>query len=164
MDKEEAPEEKGGGIEKLEALIDKVSDFWDDDKNRYTVELILKQLKKLGKHLLPTYFQLEGRLGLGDPAKTGRIVGQVYRFYPLYGNHIRLDGVYDEKVAEGTVEIRGRIRLGILVEIAVRLLLNKNFRKWLRQMKKKDKSETEKNEKKPEEEASQNENRPAAMA
>ncbi len=163
-EEEEVPEEKGGGAEKIQALIEKVSDFWDDDKNRFTVELILKQLKKLGKHLLPTYFQLEGRLGLGDPAKTGRIVGQVYRFYPLYGEHIRLDGVYDEKVTEGTVEIRGRIRLGILVEIAVRLLLNKNFRKWLRQLSSKDGDETEKNGKEPEEEAPAGENRPAAMA
>ena len=128
----------------IRELIRKAEVFLDDEKNQYTIHLILKQLLRMGKHLLPTRFLVEGRLGLGDPAKTGELVGKVYRFYPLYGDHIRLDGVYDEEVKDIYAEIGGRIRLGVFVEIAVRLLLNKNFRSWLKQMKK---DKNEKNDK-----------------
>ena len=139
------PAEKTEGGEDLKEWFRKAEEFLDDEKNQYTIHLVLKQLRRLGKHLLPTKFLIEGKLGTGDPAKTGEIVGKVYRFYPLYGDHIRLDGVYDEKVTDVYAELAGRIRLGVFVEIAVRLLLNKNFRSWLKQMKK-DKNE-EKDEK-----------------
>ncbi len=136
------PEEAEDGAEDFREMIRKVEAFLDDEKNQYTIHLILKQLRKLGKHLLPTKFLIEGKLGLDDPAKTGEIIGKVYRFYPLYGDHIRLDGVYDEKVTNVYTEIAGRIRLGILVEIAVRLLLNKNFRQWIGLKKKKNKKDS----------------------
>ena len=136
------PKEEEDGAEDFKEMIRKAEDFLNDEKNQYTIHLILKQLCKLGKHLLPTKFLVEGKLGLGDPAKTGEIIGKVYRFYPLYGDHIRLDGVYDEKVTNVYTEIAGRIRLGILVEIAVRLLLNKNFRQWIGLKKKKNKKDS----------------------
>ncbi|MBO4873227.1 MAG: hypothetical protein J5496_07415 [Lachnospiraceae bacterium] len=146
---EEAAEEDASFPEKAAAWIEKISEFWEDEKNQNAVYLIERQLLKLGKHLIPTRFLLQGELGLGDPAKTGRLIGTVYRFYPLFGDHIQLEGVFDEKRTNLYLELKGRIRLGILVEIAVRLLLNGRIRRWIRTFTKKDKKEkTEKTDKK----------------
>ena len=73
----------------------------------------------IGKHFLPTLFRIEGRLGLGDPARTGRLVGTISAFYPVYGDSIRLDGVYDRKETDLYLHIKGRIRLGIFVGAAL---------------------------------------------
>ena len=144
--------------EKLQEILDKVSEFWDDEKNRDAVALIERQLLRLGKHVVPTHFLLEGEIGLKDPAATGQLVGKIYRFYPLYGDHIRVDGVFDRQTVNLYTELKGRLRLGIFVEIALRLLLNKRCRTWLKQLLKKDKKDkkekpdnTENTEKKPKE-------------
>ena len=145
---EPLPEEKQAMMAKLKKIIRQVQDFWEDEKNRDAVDLIRRQLLKLGKHLLPTHFLLEGEIGLADPAATGELIGKFYRFYPLYGDHIRLQGVFDRQTVNLYTEVKGRIRLGVLVEVIVRLLLNKRCRSWVRQMMKKDKKEDKKKDKK----------------
>ena len=147
-DEASSDDPSAGTAEKIQAFIDKVTDFWDDDKNRDAVALIERQLLRLGRHLLPTHFLLEGRIGLKDPGSTGQLIGKIYRFYPLYGEHIRVDGVFDRKTVDLYTELKGRLRLGVLVEIVIRLLLNKRCRTWVKQLMKKDK--TEKKNKQPE--------------
>lgn len=152
------PEEELSGadkarLEKIRHLIRQVQDFWEDEKNRDAVILIRRQLLKLGRHLVPTHFLLEGEIGLKDPAATGELIGKIYRFYPLYGEHIRLQGVFDRQTVNLYTELKGRIRLGIFVEILVRLLLNKRCRSWGRQLLKKDKKENKKGRKKQDKEA-----------
>lgn len=146
-DEASSDDPSAGTAEKIQAFIDKVTDFWDDEKNRDAVALIERQLLRLGRHLLPTHFLLEGRIGLKDPGSTGQLIGKIYRFYPLYGEHIRVDGVFDRKTVDLYTELKGRLRLGVLVEIVIRLLLNKRCRTWVKQLIKKDK--TDKKDKKP---------------
>ena len=105
------------------------------------MRLIGKQLKKIGRHLKPTHFLVEGELGFGDPAKTGKIMGTLYSFYPVFRDHIRIDGNYEEQVMKLRLELKGRLRLGIFVEVALRLLLNKNLRQWIKKLTHKDKNE-----------------------
>ena len=120
---------------------DEIQGCWYDEKNRKTVRLIGKQLKKIGRHLKPTHFLVEGELGFGDPAKTGKIMGTLYSFYPVFRDHIRIDGNYEEQVMKLRLELKGRLRLGIFVEVALRLLLNKNLRHWIKKLTHKDKNE-----------------------
>lgn len=141
----ELSEESKARLKKIRDILRRVQDFWEDEQNREAVALIRRQFLKLGKHMIPTHFLLEGEIGLKDPAATGELVGKIYRFYPLYGDHIRLQGVFDRQTVNLYGELKGRFRLGILVEILIRLLLNKRCRSWARQMLKKDKDkDTEK--------------------
>ncbi len=119
-------------LDELEEKLRKVEDFLDDRRNQKTIELIKKQLKRAGKHLLPTHFLLKGELGLKDPAQTGKIIGWTYALYGIYGDRVQMNGVYDHEVMDFYAELGGRLRLGVFVEIAVRLLLNRNFRRWLK--------------------------------
>lgn len=132
----EKPEEEkksaGDKFRELEAKFYEFEDFIYDDKNIRTFEILRKQLKKLGKHFLPTELKIEGDIGFKDPALTGRVVGAIYCLYAINGEHVRVNGVYDREVLTGYLEVKGRLRLGIFVEIGVRLLLNKNFRHWLK--------------------------------
>lgn len=138
----EAPEdeeEASSFPKKLQAYTEKAVEFWDDEKNQKAVALILKELQKIGKHLLPTEFILDGELGLKDPAQTGRIVGWVWRLYPFYGEHIRLDGLYDQERVDVYVKLKGRLRIGFFVGVALRLYMNRQIREWIRYFRHKDK-------------------------
>lgn len=137
----ELSEESKEKLKKIRRLIRQAQDFWEDEKNREAVLLIRRQFLRLGKHVIPTHFLLEGEIGLKDPAATGELIGKIYRYYPLYGDHIRLQGVFDRQTVNLYSELKGRFRLGILVEILLRLLLNKRCRSWARQMLKKDKDQ-----------------------
>ena len=110
-------------------------------KNRKTARLIGKQLKKLGRHLKPTKFLLEGELGFDDPAKTGKIMGLLYSLYPILGEHVRIDGNYEEPAVRLRLEMKGRFRLGIIAEVGIRLLLDKDLRRWIKKLTHKDKGE-----------------------
>lgn len=128
-------------LDEIAGKIDEFQGYWYDEKNRKTVRLISRQLKKIGRHLKPTHFLVEGELGFGDPAKTGKIMGTLYSFYPVFRDHIRIDGNYEEQVMKLRLELKGRLRLGIFVEVALRLLLNKNLRHWIKKLTHKDKNE-----------------------
>ena len=130
--------------EKLDSIAGKLDEFqgyWYDEKNRKTMRLVGKQLKKIGRHLKPTHFLLEGELGLSDPAKTGKIMGTLYSFYPIFRDNVRIQGNYDEKIVKLRLELKGRLRLGIFIEVALRLLLDKNLRHWIKKLTHKDKDQ-----------------------
>jgi len=53
-------------------------------------------------------------------------------FYGLYADKLELIPVFEESVLEGQLQVKGRIRIGTVLMIAGRMLLDKNFRKLLR--------------------------------
>ena len=128
-------------LDQIAGKLDEFQGYWYDEKNRKTVRLIGKQLKKIGRHLKPTHFLVEGELGFGDPAKTGKIMGTLYSFYPIFRDSIRISGNYEEQVVRLRLELKGRLRLGIFIEVALRLLLNRNLRRWIKKLTHKDKDE-----------------------
>ncbi len=154
---EPGPSPEGSGEEETEPLKDKLrrwydlaKDFLEDEQSTEAVALIGRQLRRIGRHFLPTLFRIEGRLGLGDPARTGRLIGKIYAFYPVYGDAIRLDGVYDRKEIDLYLHMKGRLRLGIFVGAALRLLMNRRIRQWIRQLIRKKKEDAKDGEPAPE--------------
>ena len=155
--KEEAPEEKAAeekvqqkldGEERLELLVEKLDGIegkWDeiqsllyDEKNRKTLRRIGKQLKRIGHHLAPTKFVLEGELGFDDPYTTGKIMGLLYSLYGIFGEHIRIQGNYEEPAMKFYLVLKGRIRLGLFVSVGLNLLLDGNLRRWIKKLMHKD--------------------------
>lgn len=107
---------------------DKLLAFLKDPDNQATFKLILRQLKSILKHFLPTKLKADVVLGFDDPATTGQVLSICSFLYLWYGESVSITPVFDESVMESTVDVRGRIRLGTLIALAVRILLNKNFR------------------------------------
>ncbi len=123
----------------LKTINEKKSEIsaWISSKeNQKTAKLIFKQGKRLFRHILPGRGKGNVTFGFEDPYLTGQILTYASVIYPLCHKHLNLYPVFDRAVftAEGT--FRGRVRLGTVLLIGIRLLLNKNFRvllkKWLR--------------------------------
>ncbi len=64
----------------------------------------------------------------------GQALSAAAFFYPLYGRSLILNPVFDETVIEGDVQIRGRIRAGVFALAALRILINRNFRRQLKRI------------------------------
>lgn len=118
--------------EALQAKIQNILNFLQAPENQETFRFLVKELKKLLSHIRPRTFRLTGRFGSADPALTGQVLGAVYMLYPIYGDSIRLTGDFEEEVLEGEMALKGRIRLGTLAVIAIRVVGNKQVRKWIR--------------------------------
>ncbi len=124
--------------ERADAFIDKI-DEWNrkkerllnqiqDEQNRFAVVEGYKTIKKLIVHIRPRKLKVNGRLGFEDPALTGQIFAVIGMLMPLYGEHIQLEAVFDEKVMEVDAYLSGRAQGGSVTYMILRLILRKEVR------------------------------------
>ena len=124
-------------LEALKAKADKVLDFVTDNTTQEEFALILKRLGKALKHYIPKKFEGYARVGLSDPATTGKILMYWYSIaYPRIPDTFRLIGEFDEEVIEGDAHIKGHLRLNHIVWFGIKMLLDKRFRKLIKRGKK----------------------------
>lgn len=114
--------------------IDQVMEVLRNQENQKTFKLILRQIGRLFKHILPKKLSGRVRFGFDDPYTTGQILTYISPFYGLYARTFSIEPVFDENVLEGEVRFRGRIRFGSLLWIVIRIFLDKNFRKLLKRL------------------------------
>lgn len=120
-------------LQKLAAQKDKVVSWIEDEANQKSFKLILRQLGKLLRHLVPKKGQGKITFGFGDdPYLTGQILAGIGPFYPLYGEYIEVCPDFERSVFDIEGSVKGRIRIGFLMGYAARLLLDKNIRKNIR--------------------------------
>lgn len=119
-------------LTELREKKDKLIAFVRDPANQRTFHLLRRQVWKLCRHIFPGRISGRVRFGFDDPAKTGQVLAYISPFYALYARRLEVIPVFEESVMEGAVQLRGRIRIGTLIVIAVRMLLDKNFRALLK--------------------------------
>ena len=123
-----------GKVDARQKKLESVRTFLADHENQMTLRLLWKQLKKLLRHILPRKLSGRVRFGFDDPATTGQILTYVSPFYGLYAKTLKLEPVFDEKVIEGELHVKGHIRVATLLWIVIRVFLNKNFRLLLKKV------------------------------
>lgn len=111
--------------------LTKVDEFLHDEKNIALFNLGKSEIFYLLKHYLPK--KCKGRLlfGTGDPASTGWVVGTLYALYPIHGGNLIILPDFNEKVIEGNIFVRGRIRGVHTVRTVIHLFMNKHFRNMI---------------------------------
>ncbi len=97
-----------------------------------------KQLIRILRMLRPRVFRMDLRIGMDNPAATGQILAIYGILYPFVGNNISVDGDFENKVMEGSLLIKGRIRAVVFLVAAFRLFINKNIRRLWKILKKED--------------------------
>ena len=117
-------EKYAAGQDKLEM----VRTFLSDTENQNTLRLLWRQILKLLKHVLPRKIRGRVRFGFDDPATTGQILTYISPFYGMYAKTLSIEPVFEEKALDGELHIKGHIRVGTLLWIVIRVILNKNFR------------------------------------
>ncbi|WP_367565868.1 DUF2953 domain-containing protein [Lacrimispora sp.] len=123
----------------LKAVKDKkemVQAWVSNKENQKTVKLLLRQFKKLIRHILPRRGKGNVTFGFDDPYLTGQVLTYASVIYPFCYKHLNLYPVFDQVVFKADGNFKGKIRIGTVLAIGGRMLLDKNFRvqlkKWLR--------------------------------
>ena len=87
------------------------------------------------KALLPK--KVEGTIwfGTGDPCTTGELTGALAVLYGFYGDKLHLYPDFTQAVFMGELFIAGRIRLFTFLRICITVVLDKNVRRLIKNIK-----------------------------
>lgn len=118
-DKKRSVEQK---INDLKAII-------NDEENKELVRLIKKELKELIKEITPVKYDVNVRYGCEEPYMTGGILGVLAVVYGITGVQFNITPEFEQKVLEGDIYMKGRVRIYRLLLIALRMYKNNRFRK-----------------------------------
>ena len=113
-----------------------VREWIGDEKNKARVRLLLRQAKRLLKHVLPRKGHAQVTFGFDDPSVTGQVLTFLSPFYPLYGRVLELHPVFDRSVLCGEADIRGRIRLASLLWLCFAVYRDKHTWNLIRKLRK----------------------------
>ncbi|MBR6238277.1 MAG: hypothetical protein IKQ83_04440 [Lachnospiraceae bacterium] len=127
--------EKAGADDKLE-LIKKYIDLLNEDSTKAAFEVCKVRIGKLIKAVLPRKIRINVTYGLNDPYVTAVIMSVYNVFYTYIGEGLNICPVYYEKTIEADGYIKGRIIAAPVLWQAIRVLLDKDCRKFLKRFKK----------------------------
>ncbi len=146
------PEKISNTIEKIEDKIEAVSDKAESlaDKAKWGLDLLQskmfkdvfsvakKEILAIIKHILP--YKLKGSVeyGTGDPASTGEILAMLASIYPILPKDLSISPDFEESLLNCNLVLKGRIRLIVLVFHGVKILLNKQVRRLIKKVRRKE--------------------------
>ena len=129
--------------DKIKAVLDNIQyyrEILESDSFRQSFESCKGELGWVLGKLKPDKFETDIIVGTEDPATTGEILAVCGILYPLFGQHVRIVGDFDceETHIEGQLYIRGRIRAFTFIRTAVRIYFNKDIKKLIKLLRKKE--------------------------
>lgn len=131
--------------ETIDNVIAKVRKIWHQKEEvqkileksgtKRALSFVFGKVIKILRHILPR--KLKGYLifGSGDPATTGKVLAVLGIVYAKTGPLIEITPNFVEKQLECDLEIEGKIQIIVLVVIAVQVILNKDVRRLMKDVK-----------------------------
>lgn len=108
-----------------------ITEYIQKPENQKSARLILRQTKKIFRHVLPRKGSSTITFGREDPYMMGKIVSYASAAYPFTHNLLAFHPVFGEDILEGEVHLRGHIRLGVILGYLLRFMFDKNIRRQL---------------------------------
>ncbi|MCM1039235.1 MAG: DUF2953 domain-containing protein [Ruminococcus sp.] len=132
----------------IRKICDRIKSIWENieyyldilrsDTFKSSYELCKDELHTVFSYIRPRKIQADLAIGLDDPASTAKILSYYGILYPLIGNHVTIVPDFDKKRIEGTVFIKGKIRMFTFIKAAVRIYFNKDIKRLIRLFMKED--------------------------
>ena len=124
-----------GKILDINVMIQKIKKFISDEINKDGFFFTLKRILDLIKHLNPKKLQVNFEFGFEDPFTTGILLGGLSALIGFYGERVKLIPNFEEKVLKGDILAVGRVRLLKLLRIGIKVILYKNNRQLIKNIK-----------------------------
>ena len=132
----------------LTGICDNMKTIWENieyymdvirrDTFQKAFSLCREELYSIFSYIRPRKFQADLIIGMDDPAATGKILSYYGILYPFIGGHVNIVPDFDRKRIEGSVLIKGKVRLFTFIKAALRIYFSKDIRKLLSLFKKED--------------------------
>ena len=113
---------------KIKKIVKRFKIFWNLKCTVKTRAYLKKYLKGLFKHIAPRKVKGHIRFGFNEPYKTGQITGYLSMLPFVYQKHLQWEPDFYNKVIEGELYLKGKIRLGYIA----RIVLNINIWKTIK--------------------------------
>ena len=120
-----------GAADRLKEKVSKAKEFVTDEDNKALFHFLLEQLKALIKVIRPKKYRINARLGFEDPATMGKVLAYISIFYGMSGVDLSLEPVFGENIKEGSIFLKGNIRIFSVLVIALRVYRNEQFKKFI---------------------------------
>lgn len=131
---------------KLTALIQKIVEVkenldyyieaFEDERNQQVMKLCFSQLNKIFRNIKPKKFRAAFHIGFEDPASTGQLLAILGMIYPFFEGNLTITPEFLDAVFEGSLFLKGRITLFVLLMAGWKIYFNKDFRRMMRILKK----------------------------
>lgn len=125
-------------IEQVRKTVARYLAILQREETKQLAALTFGQLRKILRHVLPGKLQIYLCVGTGDPASTGQILAVQGMLYPFLGQRLQIEPDFDRKRLEGNFYMKGHITLAVLLACALRIVINRNFRKLMKMLRKKE--------------------------
>ena len=109
-----------------------VIDFLKDEAHKNAWSVVKKEVIRLLIFLKPKKINGKVRFGLEDPYVTGQILAVLSVLYPFYAESLEIYPEFEQKVLEGNINIKGKIRGIYAVIVAFNIIINNVLRFWVR--------------------------------
>ncbi len=119
-------------------IISAVRNFWgkislwkgflEEPQTKAAFSLTWERVFAFLRHAGPQRWKGNIELGLGDPALTGQALAVLGATYPIHRGFLSVSPVWDRKVLEGNVSVKGRIYGVALLYMVCRLYFDKNVK------------------------------------
>lgn len=123
-------------ITKVKDQIDRYLDFIRLSTTKASLSHIRKEVKYLLLHYGPRVIEGKVYFGFEDPALTGQVLGILSVVNVLLGGHLEAEADFEKAVLQGSLRIKGHIRSVHILKTGVSLILDKNIRKTIKEVKK----------------------------
>lgn len=119
-------------MKEIQSIKETVVSFIQAEEHKKAFQKLLKELLRLLKKIKPKKLKGNVEFGFEDPYKTGSILAYLSMLYPFYGDNINIHPKFEESVLRGDVYLKGRIRISYMMNMGIRLILNKNIRSTIK--------------------------------
>ncbi len=143
---EEKKEEKKNIWQILEELPDKIDDLiyrkdyymkvLSGSCGKDALGRVKKELLTILASVLPAEWALGGNIGLGTPIRSANVMEVAGFTYPVTAGHLFITPNWYEYQYDLTAAFDGKITLAVIVFAALRLLLSKNVRRFIKKLRK----------------------------
>ena len=120
-----------GAADRLKEKVNKAKEFITDEDNKALFHFLTEQLKALIKVIRPKKYRINARVGFEDPATMGKALAYVSVLYGMSGVDLSLEPVFGEDIKEGSLFLKGNIRIFSVLVIALRVYRNEQFKKFI---------------------------------
>lgn len=120
-----------GAADRLKEKVNEAKEFVTDEDNKALFHFLVEQLKMLIKVIRPKKYRINARLGFEDPAMMGKVLAYISIFYGMSGADLSLEPVFGENIKEGSIFLKGYIRIFSVLVIALRVYRNEQFKKFI---------------------------------
>lgn len=119
------------GIKKTCESVQSFREFITSDETKEVLKFLNQQRKYLFKKIKPSKCAVYLKYGFEDPALTGEVMGLYSILNPFLWSDIVVEPDFEESILEGTVTLKGSIRLYGFLWMAFRCYRQETIRKYI---------------------------------